>query len=164
MLDDFIDPVVTTTSVALTIPNLSRAATSIAFGSFVSLWISNCKDVLAPRTKSISLTILSCWPEDDWNSARERTITVAHMALAASKTVAKIAHPGTSRKPLIAGISKSRATSTAWTEVIDCASGPLLGRLFNHSVVPILCKNHLHLRVRLPNHRRNLWLGIMPTR
>ena len=31
---------------------------------------------------------------------------------------------------------------------MDWASGPLVGRLLSHSVVPILCKKHLRFRVR----------------
>src|SRR6266403_4579376 len=31
---------------------------------------------------------------------------------------------------------------------MDWASGPLVGRLLSHSVVPILCRKHLRFRVR----------------
>jgi len=171
MLDELIESIVTTTSLAFTIPNLSRAASSIVFGSFVSLRISTCREALAPRTKSISETSLSRWPADDRNSARERAITVAQIPLVASKTVARTAHDGKCRKPLIAGTSTSRAAAAFGKEEIDWASGPLLGRLLSHSVVPILCKNHLRFRVRTSNRVRNLvgrcyadWLMLLKRR
>src|SRR2546423_9333857 len=111
MLDELIASIDQQTSLAFTIPSLSRAATSIAFGSFVSLRISTCREALAPRTKSISETSLSRWPEDERNSARDLAITVAHIPLVASKTVARIAHEGRCRKLLMAGTSKSRVAA-----------------------------------------------------
>jgi len=139
------DSIVTTTSLDLTIPNRSRAANSIALGSFVNRWISRCRPWLASRSLSISDSIFCRWAEDAFNSARDRMTAVQQMAVVARTIVVKITQDGSARAPLMTGSTSSRAVKVGlliirigWATV-----GLLAARLSSHSVFPKLCKRHL---------------------
>jgi len=150
------DSIVTTTSLDLTIPNRSRAANSIALGSFVNRWISRCRPWLASRSLSISDSIFCRWAEDAFNSARDRMTAVQQMAVVARTIVVKITQDGSARAPLMTGSTSSRAVKVGlliirigWATV-----GLLAARLSSHSVFPKLCKRHLQYVAREPSNAR----------
>jgi len=146
------DSIVTTMSLDLTIPKRSRAASSIALGSLVSLWMSRCRAWLASRKLCISDSILCRWADDVLSSVRDRKTAVPHMAVVANTIVVRITHEGIARTPLIAGMTTSRADNVGlFKTLIDWAMmGLLAERLSSHSVFPKLCKRHLQFFARDP--------------
>jgi len=145
------ESIVTTTSLAFTIPKRSRAASSIALGSLVNRWMSRCSAWFASRKPSISLCTFSRCADDEFSSALDRKIAVPHIAVVASTILVRITHEGIARTPLIAGRTNSRAvtaglfkTPIGWAIMV----GLLAARLSSHSVFPKLCKKHLQLKAR----------------